>query len=1446
MTISKQFLFIITLAAFTTAFSDKADLSRLSLIMRPNDILKIDVRKLINFKSSSINFFSNNPAAKLPGVSKKPPRTFAEDRKFAPVILKSKKGRVFVVEEDRLKLLAYDLVGKTEMRPVELDYKFEKHEDFKMVIADLHLEDDWLTVLYYDSRDHANPEKSSRLTKYYLFNVNLWESSSQSIVTFAASWYERPALKLFSPHPTGQERVTTWLIFDKNGASDGEFSVRKKVSLVRADFAKEGEISPADISERLISNEILKLGNAVVQLQNVLMTTQGRHMIFFVVLDSANAQSRLSHVHSCLVDHADKPSDIKFRECSLFRDRVVKQFFLKGQNYIAITNDNTMEFCNHIKNSCREGKVQSNWELREVLMEGDFAVIIMSIEHTKFIFINNFIENSLVWFYDDQSPIVKSYLVYGTVRELPHLFLAEVPEKGLRFRDITFYPFFKIRGSQLKEDQLTNVYLEDKLVLSYDLKPLGDHKVLNLQEDRIVSVLVEPKTGEFRSKLDIVGSNLRFPETGNFRIKYFNQMSVQFKWEGGDLKGQYYMFYRNWMFFERAIVKFTCACDKEHMVYFCKEQGKLELPKPISVRKIRSVEEAGSLLVLVADAAENFAFFDRDTNALLSFEFPERFKGGHNCMQFVYYVACVYDLKDDKLEYNTIRVFQIEKTGLVEVEGLEASFIASLEQFKKDSQTPSDTLKSIRVSSFDFDNVQTDRLAVLFILAFEDNNTRAAYVNYIFNNNINQPSNKKLLLVGRSYKIEKEGELGQGTSMVVLDSQTLFWRFRNRFDLFCYDEDSTYYFEYLEVSELIDVRIVNSHSLVIVIYRGPQEKHYFAIFKITQNAAKQLLRLEEIEAYDENYCLATVMIDEWTLGFYQYNPVTGAELPSYLYFRNGPVIVSTAFTHQMIVNNSPMTLKFAQDKSFDVTRNQMVKSSNIEVSPEKESMNLALKNYFSFEGNMYDIELGADVKNKGLKVTLDKPLMVKANEELLQLANESQAKDLLVVTSKTHVLVQENHSVPKFRVFPRTDIKAEVLIEFSNQIHDCKKVILSASSVLCFWTDGAFPKVSLKSHIVSNDEVTFVLPEELADINVLTDNASDLHILYRDPWNKYLSLLKIDKNAKTMNQKFIGKGELSVDDLNIQDFHFDLNDKDNRLTIIILDAHSNQLLFYHASTVTERQTPVLKRNAFLDPLDNALYKLKCIETDDNSGKYMCMVFSASKIHYLTVQYTTEDGSGVSLYRWEVSENRDFYNVMFATALDNTLNVRGLLDPNYLYLYQKDIGENPEPLLIRYVLHDKNAHYSSFALSLKDYRNIVLVDYSPPVKKTDRKEVREIEVYHIAGKSLKRVILRAGDYTLRVAKPFELDGRRVSLHSYFFGKATASDFSFNFAQKQQATDEAKKTRSLKIVLLVVGIIMISVLILVALFALLVLFRDRKKIQLGTNQPADETEVDISYM
>lgn len=1441
---SKTTLIIIALAALTAAFSDKDDLSRLSLVMRQDDVLKVDMRKLISFRSSSINFFSNNPQVKLPGVSKKPPKVFETERKFAPVIFKSKKGRVFMVEEDRSKLHMWDLIGKTELRPMPHRYKFEVIPDFKLVIADIHLEDDYMTILFYDARDHENPSKQARPTKYYLFNVNMWEANTQAMVKFTGSWCEKPTLKLFSPHPEGKSRKMTFLVFDKNSKVDGEFSNKRSFDLVNVDFAStEEEIKPSDVVTKRVNEVVFNRGNEEISLKNILMTTQGKHNIFFVVQEKANANTRRQSVYRCSVDWMPEADRTTFSKCELFKKEPIKEFFLKGQNYIAITESNKMEFCNHVANSCRDGAIQETWELKSVLMEADTAVIIMAIDNTKFVFINDFKENSLVWFYDDSTPILPSFLLFGTVREKLHTFLAEIPEKGLSFRDVTFYPYFKVKGMQLKQDLLTNVYLEDKLVLSYDLKALGDQKVKNLQEDRIVSVLTEPKSREFRTKIDLIGSNMRFPENGLAKIKYFNQMAVQVRWEPEELKGQPHHFYKDWMFFAQSIVKLNCLADKEHYVYYCEEQGKFKIEKRIDVKAIQSVEELGSIIALVTDKSDSMIFFDKIKGELLPGEYPARFLGGEKCMVFQYYVACAYTIAGD-VTVSSIRVFWIKSAGLVEIDEFESSFLASLDQFKKQSEIPSEKVVSITISSFDFDNVQTDRLAVLLILAFEDNNTRAVYANYVFNHNPNMPNERKLLWAGRNERFERDAELGKNTKMIVLDSQTVFYQFHNRFDLFCYDADSKYFFEYLDVTELISVRLINTHSLIIVVFRGHMDRFFFAIFKITQNAAKQLIRLEEIPYYDDNYVMSTIVIDDWTLGFYQYNAADSSkEYPSYMYFRNGPILVSSTFEHQMMVSNTPVVLRFAQDKLFDITRNKMIKPSTLEVRPESPALDLPIKDHFSFDGNMYDIEPNNDAKALGIE--LEKPLTRKTDEVVAELNALTEASNVQVFTSPTHVLVQEDKHRAIYRLFSREDDTPEVKIDFTNKTPSCDRIVLSVLSVLCFYSDAALPmlaKIPLKGSR-SNDQ-TFVLPEPMADIKVLSDNASKLTLLYRDVWGKYLSILELNVDTNSWTRRFIGKKEMNVDDLNILDFFSELNETINRLTIIILDGHSNQLLFYHASTLNYIQEPILKRNVYLGRMENAGYKLKCQRASATDLKFNCMLFSSSRMHFLKI--SNVKNPKVSLFTWEVTDTRQFYNVLFATALDNTLNVRAVGDAKNFFIFQKDIRTASEPMLIRYNLENAAFHHSSFALPLKEYKEIIWVDSKVSEKTGQLATIDEVEVYHVNANALRRLVLKTGDYVLHHPKPFDLDGKRIVLNSFFFNSQNANDFAFTFAQKKGGVDEAKKTRNIKIVLLIVAIILVAVFILIALFALLVLLRDRKKIQAGPTQTADETEVDISYM
>jgi hypothetical protein len=1439
MTQSNTILIIFAIAATALCFTDADDLNRLSLVMRQEDVLRVDMRKLISFKGSSINFFSNNPAAKLPGVTAEPPVVFEKDKAFTPIILKNKKGRIYVVQSGRKSLEMWDHSERNVLNPVPFTYKFQDLPGVQVTIADIHLEENSLTVLFYDLKDQTNPDKKPRSSKYYLMNVNLDNQGTEKIVSFEMAWIERPALKLFSPHPTADARDFIFLIFNKEVDADA-LSDSKSFTLVKVNFLDAAEIiPPTNIVRRMLTELLFRNEPTPLRLKNVLISTSSKHSIFFVVQDPEAAKLQRHRVYWCAVNvRTDEVKDSTFSNCELFKKTPVKQFFLKGKNFVSIADGNKMEFCDFVKNSCREGVVQDTWELKSVTLENDVAVIIMAIEKTKFIFIRDFKESTLVWYYDDKSPVLPAYLAFGSVEQQPHTFLVEIPPTGLSFRDITFDPFFEIKGAQLKQDQQTNVYLEDKLVLSYDLKPLGEKKVQNLQEDRVVEVLSEPKSGEFHTKIDVIGSNLLFEENGSRLIKYFNPMRVGDGWNKAGLENQLYYFHNEWAIYPEAILKLSCEVDKDDYTYSCKEVDRIKSPRQIKVREITTVEEMGKVLVILSEKSENIVILNREENRVLDFAYPERFNGGHTCMYYLFYIACAYPVTHKSITVTSIRLFWVKHDRLEEVAGFEETFLESVIHIWEKSSFANQKIDHVNISSFDFDDVQTEKLSVLFIFVFDTNFLKGVYAHYDFNQPTNPAKPPTLTFTGRDDKIETQTELTKHTKMIVLDSQTVLYAFETRFDLYCFENDSKYYFEYLDMVALHSVKLVSTHSLVVVVFQGQQQRHFFAIFKITQNAAKQLLHLEEIAGYTPDYTLSTITIDDQTMGFYQYAPTAGTKLPSYMYFRNGPILVSSTYEHNMVVNGAVVSLNFAQDRLFDVARSKSLKSSHFTVNPESRPLDVPLKNHFTFDGNMADITVDQSAQELG--VTLRKPLMVASDDDFVTFAQETTAEDVTVAFSESHILVQENRHVAKYQLFARGE-EAKWAIDFTGATKSCDEVILSESHVLCFWTDVATPMLSKWS--IRNAKAVpkaYILSEPMSMVRVLLDSATKLTLIYRDVAGKYVCWFELNNETNAITRRIIGKAAMSVDDLNVLDFYSNLDESMSRLTIIILDGHSNQLLFYLASTMDYSQEPVLKRSVSLNRLDNEGHDLSCRRTSATELKFNCMLLTRTRLIYLKIAQA--NNADVSLFTWEVSDTRKFYNVLFATTLDSSLNMDSIGDFRNFFIHQKDITTTKDPMIIRYSLADPQIHHCSFAFQLAAYKPIVAI---LPNGAPENGDIEQLEVYHLVGKTLKKLVLKVGDYHLHHSKPFQLDGKKVTIHPSFFNN-NPSDVSFSFAQRKTGADEDKKQRNIKLVGLIVGVIVLSLLILIALFALLVLLRDRKKIQLGANQPTDETEVDISYM
>ena len=385
MNILLQLIIIFHISGVSRSFEDLSDVNRMSLYLNKNDKLRVDLRKLMSFQSTSINFWSNNPSVLLPGVSGHTSHISEPKRKFTPIHLKNKDGYVFIVESENPSVVL-SLKFESEFELKAYDNKFvNKNPNAKFVIADLHIDEYRLSVLTYETAHQENPDKTNRNSRYSIFNVNFREGSQASIVHFDIPWCEKPTLKVLSPSGKVDDRIYTFLIFDKELFNPkNTFTHQKSFSLVNVDFALADDVvNPENIKVLSINQLLFSNKNDKITLKNIMITSKTRHQIFFFIQNEENKSTNRNSVYSCLVEYKADLKTLKFNECQPFKVNPLKQFFLKSENYITIDMTNKMNFCNVITEYCKEGTLQESWELKSVLLENDSAVIIMSIEKTK-------------------------------------------------------------------------------------------------------------------------------------------------------------------------------------------------------------------------------------------------------------------------------------------------------------------------------------------------------------------------------------------------------------------------------------------------------------------------------------------------------------------------------------------------------------------------------------------------------------------------------------------------------------------------------------------------------------------------------------------------------------------------------------------------------------------------------------------------------------------------------------------------------------------------------------------------------------------------------------------------------------------------------------------------------------------------------------------------------
>lgn len=1449
-------LFIIHLFALATCFEDASDINRMSLYLREGDNLRVDLRKMMSFYSTSINFSSNNKYVGLPGIPNKDPKKFLEDMPLNPVIFKNKEGHIFFVNEDRVKIHFYRLNQELNLEQIDLEFNTLLKNNPSFRVADIHIDEKYMAILYYDNNNqNAQSEKS----KYSIYRFNYLELDEDAEAEFEISKCAKPTLKQFSPSKDKTGTIKLYMVFDKELNAVDNFSVNKHFNVIKIDFTSpKSVVDPSDVRQFLINPILFSASarNEGLKVKNIMISSSLGHQLFFFVQSQKKANTNQNAVYSCDIDYSQKIQEIGIRNCKEFIKDPVKQFFLKGTKYIYINTNNQMIFSNMEGNYHKAGTIQEDWQLKNVLMEENYAVITMSINNAKFVFVNDFKENTLTWFFDNKNPILTSFIVYGFVDQKQHVFLAEIQEAplmGFSLRDVTLNPFFTIVANDIQENQSINLYLDEKTILSYDLHKKSNRPVEEITKDKQLEVLMVPPNNIYRTKLHFAGSDMRFTDLGAAKVKYFNEMKMEIllNEEDSKIKGQYYHFFQNWMFFKNVIFELTCTSLKEgDITYRCVEANKIILENEINPKKIKGVERLGDFLVLKADSSNDFVFFNSATQQILNFNYPETFKNGKKCMVFQYYVACIYETSTRVPEIavqEVVRVFTIQANGLNDLAWFETDLKKSMDSYLKEDEVKKGLVR-ISIIAFDFDNVQTQKLSILYALNYGGSFV-TAYMNYNFNQNPNNEAGQSLTLLGHNTNFETNGEIKHQTNMIVLDSQTIFFNFEPTFKMFCYDEDSEYVFESIDMRNVLQTILINTHSIVIFIYEDAQEKHFFAVFKITQNAVKQLIRVQQIPDYDENYVLSVIPIDEMTLGFYQYNPVSSNKgYENFMYFRNGPVLVHNDPSVSINVNNNHFRMEFKEDKYFNQNIIKMKETNRIVIDELQTRLSLKVNNFFGFEGNMRDIELTGDAKTlSGIKFI--KPLTFFAERIQTSVEEGTNPTGLKITSSEAWYVFQVDNSGVKFNLVDKSSSQVKTTIAFNlKHGQKCTDVLISQLSLLCFWTDGVFPIVSLMTIAdPTRPQEDIYLPEEMHNPNILADNHDSLVIIYRDVYGKYICVMTYTRHSKIASSKFIGKKEMSVDDLNILDYFHDITGL-KTLTVIFLDAHSNQVLFYHGLLKEETSIPILKRSVSLNDLDMAVEKLQCQPLKENSKHnyhYNCLLFSASYIYYAKIRKVDRNESikknpnniDVSEFKWELAVRKKFYNILCGTAAENKFNAESIFNDNSVFIYQKDINNaTPVKEIVYFDLNIKNNKYSSFAYNLDAYNDILKIDF---ISNT------EIGVFFVKEGVIKTARLTIGEYALEIQDQNTLDKKTIDFNAVFTGET--HQFKFTFGYKEVAPENLLQNKNVWMACLIAGIVIVSVLILLAGVYLVVLLRQKKKLLMAIDSNAmDQTDVDISYM
>jgi len=1238
MTAPKTIMIIILMASFAFAYEDLSDIYRLKLYIKKGDKFRLDLMRLMSFYNTSINFSSNNGNVKIPGIpldSKS--QIYFEKQVLRPKIFKTENSHMIYVSNDGRVLYVFRVEGENAI--IRIDNKasgFFNNSPDKTIYDVVLDQNSNLVILYHNVNDSVNPGNNGEIS-YHLYVVNYATNIFLFDLEIKAPLYERPAIKLMSRSEQDQKMDPTrfvYLIFDKSKEdldkdTEPKFTSNTRIKLLT--IHRDAEDKFLVEQEQIFKvNDILFGGRSTeIRVHNIMVASKRTKQIFFYLETQTEKKTRNKYVYHASFNYSPLAKEVKFSEAKQFIDRPVTKFFMKESYYIYITKDHKLHFCDDNNKSQKSGNLMKNWKVKNILFEKNHAIVVMSIKSTHVVFINDFDRDVLTFYYDTLIGVRGLFLSHSALNNDKRIYIAEFLDQGFKLRDVTLNTMMEIVESDLVDKQAVSLRLDDQELVDLDIERWDGELVVDQFNEKPIQIL-KTKAGQFRTQLGYAGKDLHFRTPSSSQsIKYFNDLDFKITYKDPKtIEHEPFYLYQDWVFFNAKWVHNSCKADKSSLKLDCQEIESEALNEIIDVSKITRAVEVGSLIVLLAQHSSDIKIFNMRTRSLIRIPANDRFKDGSACSVSTGYIVCKFDNLQPKIQ--TLRVFYINGETLEEIAEVEKDMIQIMEPYLVSEKG---SLTAIEINHYGFDTVESSKLSVLFKFIY-DAEFKNRFFNFDFKHALNKPDMiKKLEFVGENTEFVKNADVNRDVTMSVLDSQVIFTSYDPKFAFFCFDGDSYYEFQYLDTSKPIDIIVLESHNIVIFIYqkRDESKAYYYTIFRITQNSVKQLIRTGLIENYNPGYRLSAFSIDPFTIAFIQYNQNGGQVFSSSIYFQNGPILLGSNTDEEIIINDRTDKPNYFEDKLFNISKFKYEKDKKITIGVNQERTDLKIRDYVKFIGNVANISISKESAAL-TNLQVSNPLVLKSNSAIDAIETES-ANDMIFVKETEKLIVYNTHVKKNvYTALSKTTKPTKTIIEFNlpDKVR-CYDVEISELSLICFWTKDGLQKVSIMPWYNNNQE-DFVIPRKVASVRVMEENANYIAFISKDEFNKFISIIRIDKTEKTTQAKYIGKKEMNVDDLRIIDYYHSVNINDNRLTIIMLDGLSNQLLFFHSSYQTLNQQYVLKRMISLNDLDLSIIQIDCKDVTTENNTHECFLYSPT--HIFLTRIKRNESASVSYSKWD--------------------------------------------------------------------------------------------------------------------------------------------------------------------------------------------------------------------